>query len=247
MTDTKQPEALRLAETLEALGDYNFATEAAAELRRQHAEIESLRADQPQEGAIYLGVPDEEAMPTPTAMDGPGDGHVVQQFRRRDCTDWHDGHADHTDGGGPYEERTLYTTPQPAPAAEPVEAQQPGMAPATLPDERATFEAWISKDGGDLSTFGSGRNIHYSNSAVNNAWTGWKARASHWQAPAQPAPAAQDDAKDAARYRWLTDGHERPATRIVRNQLCERLPWMSYSAVSADIDAAIAASKKEPT
>ena len=63
----------------------------------------------------------------------------------------------------------------------------------------------------------------------------------------QPAPAAQADAKDAARYRWLTDGHERPATRIVRNQLCERLPWMSYSAVSADIDAAIEASKKEPT
>lgn len=44
MTDMKQPEALRLAKTLEALGDYNFNTEAAAELRRQHAEIESLRA-----------------------------------------------------------------------------------------------------------------------------------------------------------------------------------------------------------
>lgn len=44
MTDMKQPEALRLAKTLEALGDYNFNTEAAAELRRQHAEIEALRA-----------------------------------------------------------------------------------------------------------------------------------------------------------------------------------------------------------
>lgn len=43
MTDMKQPEALRLAKTLEALGDYNFNTEAAAELRRQHAEIEALR------------------------------------------------------------------------------------------------------------------------------------------------------------------------------------------------------------
>ena len=44
MTNTKQPEALRIAKTLEALGDYNFATEAAEELGRQHAEIESLRA-----------------------------------------------------------------------------------------------------------------------------------------------------------------------------------------------------------
>lgn len=45
------------------------------------------------------------------------------------------------------------------------------------PDERAAFESWIKKDGGDLSTFGSGANLHYKNSAVNNAWTGWKARA----------------------------------------------------------------------
>ena len=42
-------------------------------------------------------------------------------------------------------------------------------------DTRAAFEAWIRKDCGDLSTFGSGANIHYQNSAVNNAWTGWQA------------------------------------------------------------------------
>ena len=63
-------------------------------------------------------------------------------------------------------------------------AAPPGVAYAELPDERAAFEAWIRKDCGDLSTFGSGQNIHYSNSAVNNAWTGWKARASNGQAPA---------------------------------------------------------------
>lgn len=50
-------------------------------------------------------------------------------------------------------------------------------------DERAAFEAWIAKDCGDLRTFGSGRNIHYSNSAVNNAWTGWNRRAALAQAP----------------------------------------------------------------
>jgi len=44
--------------------------------------------------------------------------------------------------------------------------------------EREAFEAWIKKDGGDLSTFGSGQNTHYRNSAVNNAWVAWKARAS---------------------------------------------------------------------
>lgn len=40
MTDMKQPEALRLANSLQAVRRYK----AAAELRRQHAEIESLRA-----------------------------------------------------------------------------------------------------------------------------------------------------------------------------------------------------------
>jgi hypothetical protein len=43
--------------------------------------------------------------------------------------------------------------------------------------EREAFEAEIRKDAGDLSTFGSGVNLHYRNSAVNNAWGGWKARA----------------------------------------------------------------------
>ena len=37
------------------------------------------------------------------------------------------------------------------------------------------FEAWISKGCGDLSKFGNGNHIHYQNSAVNNAWTGWQA------------------------------------------------------------------------
>ena len=36
-------------------------------------------------------------------------GEVVHQFRRAHCSDWYDGLADHSDGGGPYEERTLYT------------------------------------------------------------------------------------------------------------------------------------------
>lgn len=42
----------------------------------------------------------------------------VRQFRKVGCADWYDGFADHTDGNGPYEERTLYTRPQPDRVAE---------------------------------------------------------------------------------------------------------------------------------
>ncbi len=34
---------------------------------------------------------------------------AVHQFREQHCVNWYDGHPDHSDGGGPYEERTLYT------------------------------------------------------------------------------------------------------------------------------------------
>ena len=53
-------------------------------------------------------------------------------------------------------------------------APQPAPAPLS---EREAFEAWIKKEGGDLSTFGALPNMHYRNSAVNNAWVTWKARA----------------------------------------------------------------------
>lgn len=36
---------------------------------------------------------------------------LVHQFRKQYCANWYDGHPDHTDGGGPYEERTLYLAP----------------------------------------------------------------------------------------------------------------------------------------
>ena len=49
--------------------------------------------------------------------------------------------------------------------------------PEDMP-EREAFEAWIRKDGGDLSTFGSGKHVHYNNTAVESAWEAWQARAS---------------------------------------------------------------------
>lgn len=35
----------------------------------------------------------------------------VHQFRKEFCSDWYDGLPDNSDGGGPYETRTLYTEP----------------------------------------------------------------------------------------------------------------------------------------
>lgn len=35
----------------------------------------------------------------------------VYQFRKEHCADWYDGHPDYSDGGGPYEVRTLYSAP----------------------------------------------------------------------------------------------------------------------------------------
>ena len=49
---------------------------------------------------------------TDTHNPAPADQPVaVHQFRKQYCANWYDGHPDHTDGGGPYEERTLYTAP----------------------------------------------------------------------------------------------------------------------------------------
>jgi hypothetical protein len=45
------------------------------------------------------------------ALEQQGKPVAVHQFRKQYCANWYDGHPDHTDGGGPYEERTLYTAP----------------------------------------------------------------------------------------------------------------------------------------
>ena len=69
--------------------------------------------------------------------------------------------------------------------------------------ERALFEAHIAKDCGDLSTFGSGPNMHYCNSGVNHEWIGWKTRAALQAAPAQPINQVLVDAlKHIANDNW---------------------------------------------
>jgi hypothetical protein len=63
---------------------------------------------------------------------------------------------------------------------------------------RDEFEAWIARECGDLSTFGSGKNIHYCNSAVNNAWTGYQEAARRAASDAGVTQQAREDALEEA-------------------------------------------------
>jgi hypothetical protein len=67
----------------------------------------------------------------------PASGEVVAQWRRIGTAPWWDGLPDHTDGGGPYEERTLYAAPS-QPASGEVVAwmythSEPGSWPQIFP------------------------------------------------------------------------------------------------------------------
>lgn len=72
------------------------------------------------------------------------DCEPIYQFRKAGsgCPEWHDGHPDPTDGGGPYETRTLYAAP---PKREPLSSKEvrylmsvAGYVDAT-PQEKADF------------------------------------------------------------------------------------------------------------
>lgn len=174
--DTKQPNALRLADALGRAPKWQ-QLQAAAELRRQHAEIETLRK-------------------TNTAARGT-DAQIIKE--RELCAYAFAGAvADGLSGGtGPDTQESEWLRPAFEAGQEIAQLRAEidqlrkreclhqiceTAAPASdgeypkLP-ERAAFEDWIKKDGGDLRMFGSGQNTHYCNSAVNNAWGGWKASA----------------------------------------------------------------------
>ena len=55
------------------------------------------------------------------------------------------------------------------------------------------------------------------------------------------------DRKDSDRLRWLPEDHADPATRSRCRELLERMPMMSYSAATADIDAAMRECGTNPT
>jgi hypothetical protein len=91
--------------------------------------------------------------------------------------------------------------------------------PAVAQQERQAFEAWVAKDCGDLRKFGSSANPHYSNSAVNNAWTGWQARAAAQAEPAAVQYLGAGDLADLERLEGLLDdgeGWDLPKERMTR-------------------------------
>lgn len=55
-----------------------------------------------------------------------------------------------------------------------VDSAAPSAAEPVAMALREAFEARIKQNCGDLTTFGHGEHMHYRNSAVNNAWCGWK-------------------------------------------------------------------------
>jgi hypothetical protein len=151
-------------------------------------------------------------------------------------------------------------------------AQWPNVAPPSAPVgveaiSREAFEAYIAKDSGDLSTFGFGRDIHYSNSAVNNAWDGWRAGAK-WCLAQQPAAvdevvraavlaereACAKACDDRAAYYHAGDD-DGPVTR--RGIACEAcasvIRWRStvspkfLAKHEADIEERLATQHQEPT
>lgn len=111
-----------------------------------------------------------------TAPQPPAAGKAVHQFRKQHCADWYDGRADHSDGGGPYEERTLYTS-----------SQQEALEPV----------AWY--------VTGCGRLLDEYEAEDEARRIGGTAKAMPLYTVPQPSPASQGDALDAARYRYLQD------------------------------------------
>lgn len=75
-------------------------------------------------GDTHWDTPDwcPAAAPTAHPASQQEAGKAVHQFRKQHCADWYDGRADHGDSGGPYEERTLYTVPQPAAQGDALDA-----------------------------------------------------------------------------------------------------------------------------
>lgn len=120
--DTKQPEALRIAEWLEGIRGNTWPSyipqEAAAELRRQHAEIETLRAGYDaarleieslkervqQLGQLARDVNSRRVVELEAQLEAVGAGGV-EPLRKRECLH-------------------QIIEPQPQPAAQALDAQQ---------------------------------------------------------------------------------------------------------------------------
>lgn len=81
---------------------WTYADQGRRRIDRPECEYENLfTADQMREYAAA-------ALAAAAAVAEPV---AIHQWRKRLCCNWYDGHPDHSDGGGPYETRTLYAAP----------------------------------------------------------------------------------------------------------------------------------------
>ena len=135
---------------------------AAAELRRQHARIVELESRVQELGAMARENRSRRIVELEAQLESIGAGGVSGPMM-----------------GQPQAMPDISAlTERGAKAWAGVDAQALRAGGADMSKEREAFESWIKKDCGDLSTFGSGAHQHYRNSAVNNAWIAWQARAS---------------------------------------------------------------------
>lgn len=113
-----QTEAQRLADWLDAHANGPMAVQlkAAALLRRQQEIIELAREAGFGIGqgisAIRINGYVDDLLRLAERF-GAGGGEPVNQWRKVGTGQWWDGFPDHSDGGGPYETRTLYANPSP--------------------------------------------------------------------------------------------------------------------------------------
>lgn len=152
-------------------------------------------------------------------------GEVIPQYRRRGAIEWYDGYADHEDSCGQYEERVVYTAPQ-----EQAEQRVPRLS--------------IRCETSD----GIAHGVNYLNVVrVEQEDDGsYTAVTDHWPFLRSPAPVAADDvAKDAARYRWLRD-QDYDSGCVIAMEKKYILRFVNYSkAIDNYIDAAMLASAPE--
>ena len=178
MTDKRHSDALRIADELEdSLESHDgssltarcqgIADDAAAELRRLHAENETL--------TLYKNLADEYGLSIfPDIAEMTAE---LETMRAKLKT-----HEDLGDAGSDVQLlRMGYTAARLE--IESLKAQQPGAAYTALPDEREAFEAMMRSQ-----TFDSLKRLSdgsYESYEARVGWLAWNVRASHGQAPAQ--------------------------------------------------------------
>lgn len=218
MTDNTQPEALRLADTLDLAPENGIepqtAEDAAAELRRQHSENETLRVER-ERNLNSIRVCNEIINKKNAEFESLSTGYAaarleIESLRARGVESAGEypalpkpGHRGPEGTGSYFDSFTADQMRAYVDADRAMRAAQP--AGAAL-DEREAFELWARPRGLQLR-----RNDalgHYGNIDTQRCWEGWQARA--------PADSVLED---AALLKEARDALWQPANVA----LCERI------------------------